>query len=31
MPLSFDGARTDRILCASSYRIVPESERLAGE
>lgn len=31
MPLSFDGERTDRILCASSYRIVPESERIARE
>lgn len=29
MPLSSDGERTDRILCVSSYRIVPESERIA--
>jgi hypothetical protein len=28
MPLSFDDERTDRILCASSYRIVAENERI---
>lgn len=29
MPLSFSGERTDRILCASAYRLVLESERIA--